>query len=355
MASVQLILTNRAIGAIVCALWIFVIVSAQPTLAASQIQVSPSSFQVHWSEPKCVRLIDKTHGRFLIEGKADPGVEIQIEPNAVVIDPPESVQKLTIENMAPSFMQTTVGKSGRFKILLTLPFQRVEIPFQATISQLPTQHYVLAVLANKLIFKQSSRWNFGLEVRSVNYSQTNLSNLNEIMLAPVVSYQEQFAKRWSFQATTFIDVARDTPLATNQNNDMVQFWDSSANVIYSTPLKSPKWSVGIAGGFYYMTTYSSGASFGFTNLWGPEIYPIFRFAPNNKNIFDFYFKYDPVLSQMPFNISNNESNVGIEWTKSNRAKRSISFKLELLQDALTQGSSSTRSTAVNLDILFGVP
>ena len=320
--------------------------------------------EVQWQEPT-YQQISGERVRVIFQGAAKPGTKIQLQSGAVSINSSMKAHDLTIHEMAPSSKEITVGPNGRFTLSLTLPFGHVQIPIVAKSPPRLAQPYVIVFsIAKKQLqkvpvkekpFKKLSQWNFGLEIRSVNYSQTNLNNLNETMLAPVISYQEQFAKRWSFQAESFIDAVRDVPFATNQNNDMARFWDSNADIIYSIPLRSPNWSIGIAGGFYYMTTFSSGESFGFTNLWGPEIYPIVRFVPNNKNTFEFYFKYAPVLSQMPFNFSNNESNAGIEWTKITRAKRSVSFKVELLQDSLAQGSSFTKSTAVNLGILFGVP
>ena len=311
--------------------------------------------QVHWHAPKFVQLVDKQHGRFIIAGKTKPGVKIKLEPDATSIDSRNRAHELTTEEMAPSSKAITVGPSGRFKIFLTLPFQHDQIPFVATMTGRHEKHYILSMLFKNQQFKKSSRWKFGLETRSVAYSQTNINNLNETMLAATISYYRTFAKRWSFQTQSFIDVAQEGTFSTNPADMSARFWGLNSDMIYAIPLDRKKWSVGIAGGFFYMTMLPSGMSFGFNNLWGPELYPIFRYALDNKNTFDFYFKYAPIYSQISVNFNNYETSAGAEWTKLNSDNRSISLKLELLQNAFNNGSASGKATAVNLGVSYGVP
>ncbi len=346
------------------------------------------AFQVQWTAPKFVKLINKTHGRFLIAGKTAPGIIIRLEPNAVWIDPPMKTGNLTINDMSPNRTEITIQRDGRFKFLVTLPFAYVQLPFSAKSPRLVSiassvarqnaksvngrspasvesdpsvQHYILSMKISKpppikaSILKTASRWKFGLDARSVAYSQTNLSSLNETMLAFDVLYERTLAKRWLFRAQSFIDLAGDAPLATNENEGSARFWNSNADVIYAFPHEARTWAFGIAGGVFYTSMYPQGINFGFRNLWGPELYPIATYLLNNKNSLDFYLKYSPVFSQTPVNFGSHELDAGVEWTRDLTDKRSVSYKLELLQDVLKGDGASAQSTAVNLGVSLWLP
>ncbi len=391
MASVHQLLVNRGarkIAAVFCA----VIVTFQPAFA-STASATPAvahsadhtaalvhkRYHVKWDNPKFVQLIGNERGRFIFEGKTMPGAKIEIERGAVSIDARRGISNLTITEMAPSQRQTIfgpnaimmgpiikefmVGPSGRFKIFLTLPLAYADIPFKVTLSHSRVENYVIAMKFDKKLIsaaieaktKKQGMWRFGLEARSVAYSQTNMSNLNETMLAAQISYERQFTKRWSFRTQSFIDIARDTPFTTTQSDVSARFWGLNSDFIYFVPLRSPKWSLGVAGGFYYMTMFPSGQSFGFGNMWGPELFPILRYSRSSKNIFDFYFRYAPAGSQITTNFMSHESAVGGTWQKLYNKDRSISLNVEFLQDEFINGDVSTKSNAINFGVSYGVP
>ena len=334
---------------------IFFVLVTGSQLAFATTAPSPGKFHIQWSTPKFIHMVDKNHARFLIKGKTKPGVTIQLKHHAVLIDAPNKVSDLTTNEMAPSATQITVDASGNFKIYLTLPLKHVEIPFKATDRQLLVKHYILAVLLNRPRFTPSSRWNFGLEARSVAYSQTNLNNLNETMLALDVAYQHTFTKQWSIKAQSLIDIAGAIPFSTSQNEMYARYWHGDFDGIYALPLSLHKWSINIAGGLYYMTMLPSGFNFGYGDLWGPEIYPILRYSLDNKNAFGFYFKYAPNMSQFSPNFKNHESAAGFEWTKFYSNKQCISFKVGFLQDSFNNGDQATQSNAINFGISMGIP
>ena len=347
----------RALGV---AILFVAIVSPRVAVASSIDSVTDSTpsgerFHVQWHTPKFIKFIDKQHGRFDIEGKTNPGVKIKIESNAATIDPPDTVHDLTLKEMAPSPEQITVGKDGRFKILLTLPFKHVEIPFTATASQSPARHYIVAVLVKKFAFKQSSRWNFGVQTRSVSYSQTNTSNLNENMLAATVSYRLMLSKHWSVKADTFMDLAGTTPFSTNQNEMSARFWGLNSDLVYLIPMRSQKWSLGIAGGLYYSTMFPSGQNFGYYNLWGPELYPIIKENLNNNNSLDYYFKYAPAGAQLPASFNSHEFTAGATWTRFYSDKRSLSLSLDFVQDEFIQNNFTAKANAINFGVSYGAP
>ena len=352
-------------------LWaVFAVLFAVPQFAfATTVQkdVVPSlrsRVQVQWSMPKFVRFVDRQHARFIIAGKTTPGVKIQIESGAALVDSQMRSYDLTFNKMAPNAKQIIVGPGGQFVFYLTLPFTYVQIPFQATLKKY-SRYYILSTAINKSSclqiaarrrqFKKSSLWKFGLEARSVSFSQTNKNNLYENMLAATTSYKLMLSKSWSARADAFIDLAGATPFSTNQNEMSARFWGLNSDLIYLIPMRSKKWSLGVVGGFYYTTMLPSGQSFGYDNLWGPEIYPILSYTLNAKNSFHFYYKYAPVYAQDSVSFSDHESDMGVEWARLRRKKRTISIKLDLLQDQFIEQGANTQSTAINLGVSYGVP
>ncbi len=309
--------------------------------------------------------IDRKRARVLLFGKARPGTKIKFATDAVAIDSHFKTHNLTVKEMQPNQKAIVVGTSGQFKILLNLPFGHVQIPFLATRPPLKAQPYVILLLLKRhehLKFnmkphrlKGASKWDFGFELRSVSYQQTNLNHLNEKMFTMDVTYQHTFTKEWAIMAQSFIDVAGDIPFSTNQNEMYARYWHGNFDEIYALPLNSNKWSIGVAAGLYYMTMLPSGLNFGYGDLWGPEIYPIFSYSFDNKNAFNFYFKYAPNMSKFSPNFTNYESAAGIKWVRLYNNKRLISIGIEMLQDVFKIGDLSSESNAVNFGISMGIP
>ena len=373
MKGIRSVFNEPQIGAILRAGWIvpfvlsFQFAIAAPTAQASSTPDQATStsqskkFEVEWSAPKFIKLVDNKHGRILILGKAKPGTKIELQKDAVSIESQTKVHDLTKSEMNPTPKEISVGSNGRFKMLLTLPFTHVQIPFKATAADEKNQYYILTMLIRKnrppiLVGKthksEEAQWQFGLEGRSVTFSQTNLNNLNETMLAVDISYERTFAKRWSVVAQSFIDIAGNAPFSTGQELPS-HYWHLNSDLVYHLPIRLPKWRIGIAGGFYYMTMFSSGTKFGYSDLWGPELYPIVTYSLNPKNALSFYLKYSPNASNFSPNFNNHEAATGAEWTKLYQNKRSITFKVEFLQDAFSQSGLSTQSNAINFGVLFG--
>ncbi len=345
------------------------VVTIKPKLAfaaPTQKVARPSDkhFHVQWSAPKFIRFVDPHHARFVLEGKTDPEVKINFQPNATSINSRMQTSALSLKEMSPSQKQIWADANGHFNVYLTLPFKYVEVPFQATKNG-RSRNYMLSMAISKARclqiakarqrLKNSSKWKFGLEARSVNYSQTNKNNIYEKMVAANVSYQHFFSRRWSVDASAFMDVVGDVPFSTNQNEMSARFWGFSSDLIYLMPIKPHKWSIGVAGGLYYMTMLHSGANFGINNLWGPELYPIVRYNINNKNSLVFNLRYSPSGTQVSTSLLSHEASIGVSWIKQYDYKRSITFNLEFLQDEFVQDAVTAKANAINFGVSYGVP
>ncbi len=187
-----------------------------------------TNLYVHWHSPKFERIVDGQHVRVILEGTADPGTKIKIAPYAVSFDSKMRAHDLTLKQMAPSSNEITIGPDHNFKISLTLPLQHVEIPFdvsigsqkqQNIITMLVSKNHVVQVGAKSEPSKMQSRWGFGVEARSVGYTQTSKSNLSETMFAADLSYQLLLSKQWTFSGHSFFDLAGNTPNGTAMLND----------------------------------------------------------------------------------------------------------------------------------------
>ena len=127
MAIVRSIFDRPLIGAILRAGWVvpFVLLMGlqfaitAPTAQASSTPDQATSarqsekFEVEWSAPKFIKLVDNKHGRILILGKAKPRTKIELQAGAVSIESQTKVHDLTKSEMNPTPKEILVGSSGR--------------------------------------------------------------------------------------------------------------------------------------------------------------------------------------------------------------------------------------------------
>lgn len=77
----------------------------------------------------------------------------------------------------------------------------------------------------------------------------------------------------------------------------LRLFDTETYASYTIPNDSSSWTVGFRGGAYYATTFVSGNVFGFSNVFGPELYPVFSYRLSQSHRIFAEFKYAPVISQ----------------------------------------------------------
>lgn len=153
--------------------------------------------------------------------------------------------------------------------------------------------FVGAALAANEIPSLGHGWVMGLGVTSINYTQTSLPSLSEVALTPKVSYQVPLKNGWDFGANTYMTAA---PLSTNQSNMTAYFLGINARFGYKLPFIRSPWTLSVAGGGYFTTMFTSGSSFGFRNMLGPQVFPVLRLSVSKLNSLATYFKYSPVTA-----------------------------------------------------------
>lgn len=83
---------------------------------------------------------------------------------------------------------------------------------------------------------------------------------------------------------------------------------------YSVTDAHSVWDFSIRGGAYYSTTSVSGNAFGFTDMFGPEIYPVLSRSFAKGGVASLHFKYAPVIDPSSgFTFSSNALDAGLSY------------------------------------------
>lgn len=190
-----------------------------------------------------------------------------------------------------------------------------------------------------------TRWsiNAGLGLSSIHYTQTNVSELNQIMLTAKASVNKTISSNqlWDFGLSGYVGLV---PLSDNLDSGL-RLAGINARVGYILPWMKKPWQLGIAGGYYLVTSFGSDI-LGFSNVSGPEIYPTLRYYFNSGNFIASYVKYAPIVSgarALPF--ANREFAFGASYGRQLANGHALSLtvdyaSLRLLLDSVEADTGS---------------
>jgi hypothetical protein len=190
-----------------------------------------------------------------------------------------------------------------------------------------------------------SRWsiNAGLGLSSIHYTQTNVAELNQLTVTAKGSVSKTISSnhRWDFALSGYLGLL---PLSDNLDSGL-RFFGINARVGYILPWLKKPWQLGIAGGYYVVSTYGS-ADLGFSNVSGPQVYPTLRYYFNNRSFIATYIKYSPIISgakALPF--ANRELAFGMAYGRELANKHALSLtvdyaSLRLLLDSVEADTGS---------------
>ncbi len=146
-------------------------------------------------------------------------------------------------------------------------------------------------------------------------SSPDLTSVNELALT--VKAQANYWLKygvWDLGVSTYATVlpvlssgqARASSSSTAEvlSKPKINFLGVNARVGYKLSTVRSPWSLTLAAGMYFTTMYnstkftSSGQGFGFTNMAGPQIYPILRKELNAGRFWSAYLKFSPVSQNL---------------------------------------------------------
>lgn len=193
-------------------------------------------------------------------------------------------------------------------------------------------------------------WNIGLGLTTISYTQTSFAGINEVALTPKILYQEPLSDNWDIGGSVFMTAAT---LSTSQSGVSASFLGVNARIGYRLPFIPSPFSLSIATGLYYTTMFTSGETFGFQNMIGPQVFPVLRLDLSHGNSMGAYFKYSPVTSPSSVGFASHEFATGLAYTHLLPGGHSVSVTFDYSYLQVNVAGASATSTNVTIGASYG--
>lgn len=167
----------------------------------------------------------------------------------------------------------------------------------------------------------------------VNYSQTSVETISELLVTPKISGQYILSPYWSLDANIFYTAL---PLSKSPSSDQIQFFGVNVRAGYLIKaFSNNSWALRISGGYYFNTSFSNSQSYGYSSVNGPQFFPtLTKLLPRDQAAW-LYLKYSPVFNGLSLlSLNNTEMGGGIGYSFTplkNNAVISATFDAVILQ------------------------
>jgi hypothetical protein len=259
----------------------------------------------------------------------------------------------------PLLLAVSENVKRPFSIEVVLTSQRTSVPFiavdpyghvQKETIYLRCPQFEGRVTAAAEVPSLGSRFGIAVGLVHFSYSQTALTPFDETALSLKGSYQHPLSQSWDLGFNAYTDVIS---LSSSQPGISASYFGMNARVGYALPIHSSKWSVSVAGGFYYTTMFTSGLAFGFRNLFGPQLFPITRYALSTRDTLSLYYKYSPISPNFALSFSSHEQAAGLIWTHALPKRKTTSITLDFIQDSVNLATAGLQSNTNSVNLGFG--
>jgi hypothetical protein len=194
-------------------------------------------------------------------------------------------------------------------------------------------------------------WSLGAGMTHLDFTQGGITEISSFLISTQASLMYWLKPDvWNLVLSGYW-----TPLSlsTNPSSFSIQFLGMNARAGYVFPWITAPWRLTLMAGLYYATTFTSsqtGASFGYVNIGGPEIYPMLSRTFRSGSSVQTYFKFAPVSDQFTFlGLSNREIATGLSYNfPPDRARRNFSLTFDWANLTVQEGAIQASSTTISL-------
>ncbi len=166
-----------------------------------------------------------------------------------------------------------------------------------------------------------------LGVTYLQYSQPRIQPLTEQTLTLKVSSQYTLNDHWNFSGVANFS---GLPSFTSQAGVSFLLLSGDMRIAYQFLPASAAWRISLVAGWYYLTSFSIPASFGFQNIQGPELFPSISWKMSQFSTLSVFVKYSPVVSAFTvLPLSSAEIAMGLGFAiKTSERGNAIEFTLD---------------------------
>lgn len=123
---------------------------------------------------------------------------------------------------------------------------------------------------------------------------------------------------------------------------------------YLFPQISDPWVLSVAVGGYYATTWVTPNDFGYSNVYGPQLYPVVRRKLKNDKILSAYLKFSPITSGISIlNLSSRELALGFSMDGFRIKKYPIFYTFDFANLAINLTGVKLQNNSITLGLGTG--
>lgn len=200
------------------------------------------------------------------------------------------------------------------------------------------------------------RFSVGMGYTSIKYTQTGVTDFSEsaLTLKGGISYR-LVPDKFDLSLSTFMNAL---VIKSNGVNSLtgeeytIRYLGVNARVGYHLLDAPSPFRIVLNGGLYYNTSIGS---IGFSNMYGPQLYPEFSYILPNGNAFLLYVKFSPALFQQKIDFSKNkEIATGLYYVfpLNPKLRMSVGFDISKLDLATDTDAAATTTYSLSTGLSF---
>jgi len=259
------------------------------------------------------------------------------------------------------------GTGSRFQALIPVTASKQEIKFTHILpnGQVRQSRFILhtaeftefqnRLQARRLASGQLLRPYIALQFSSVDYTETLFPDVSLKALTGKISFRAR-PKGWNtdFELGGFATLL---PWGLNDPSlPPLRFLGLNFRVGRTVLKPMGGWSIRLYGGGYYTTTLVNGNLFGFKDVAGPQLYPVFIRAFGGARSVAMYAKYSPILIGIRPSFSSREFAAGASFSFPVSYARNLILVLDYADLSLnfTAPDAAVRSRSLSLGLGFEI-
>lgn len=251
---------------------------------------------------------------------------------------------LADDPLQSSFTIQVPLKHSRVKFTLTAVSAEGDIARETFIIKVRSQnelrgmHYAVSVGLSKISYH---------ETRIPNYEMTAVTakGIAQYVVTP---------GKYDLMIGGFMNIV---PLTTNRTDGAVaRFVGINLRAGYIVPFVKYPWRLSLNAGLYYTSMQVTNDLFGFSDMFGPQIFLVTDYAFSSRNRGTAYFKFSPVsknLSLSLFDMGNREIAAGGGWIHQLPNQHPLSVMMDFSFYSMVFGHISLGYNSTSLSVGYG--
>lgn len=241
----------------------------------------------------------------------------------------------------------TAYSDQSFTLRIPLKGKITDLEFNAVGPFGETEYEKVQIIIEEAQPESPSLFSVGTGLTTLSMTQTSKPNFSMFGITVKSSYQKRFLSTpLDGQISGFITALS---LARTPSDRSARFAGFNFRLGYLLYAPNPKWSVSLALGGYFATTWVSPNDFGFSNVYGPQLFPVIKRKLRDEKTLNFYFKISPVTDGFSvLSLSSRELATGLALDGFKFKNYNFALTLDVANLILNLSGATIQSTSTTL-------